>query len=144
MTWQNCDDCGATLLVTIPYDGRSLCHTCWEDAKGDGRGTGGPMGDNQTGDEPTTVNVSIEMFEQAIVHKRCRLCGGIHTSSHSGGLCQLCHEKHMERSSGKLYAWLKRKHMERSKEKHYAWFKRKHMENCQKMHYAMRVKEAAG
>ena len=128
MTWQNCDDCGATLLVTIPYDGRSLCHSCWEDAKENGCGTGGPMGDNHAGDEPTTVNVSIEMFEQAIVHERCRLCGGIRTSSHSGGLCQLCHEKHMERCRKKIYSWYKRKRMER----------------CQKMYYDMRAKEATG
>ena len=121
MTWQNCDDCGATLLVTIPYDGRSLCHTCWEDAKKSDSG----IGDNHAGDEPTTVNVSIEMFEQAISHERCRLCGGICTSSHSGGLCQLCQERHMERCKKKHYAWYKKKHMERSKEKHYAWLKRK-------------------
>ena len=142
MTWQNCDDCGATLLVTIPYDGRSLCHTCWEDAKESGCGSDGMMGDNQTGNEPTTVTVSVDMFEQAIIHKRCNLCGGI--CINSGSLCQLCRERHMERSRKKHYAWIKGKHMEHSKEKHYAWIKGKHMENCQKMHYDMRVKEAAG
>ena len=92
MTWQNCDDCGATLLVTIPYDGRSLCHACWEDAKSDGRGTGGPMGDNQAGDEPTTVTVSVDLFDQAPMHtispKWCNSCG---TSIANGGnRCPSC------------------------------------------------------
>ena len=90
--WQNCDDCGATLLVTIPYECRSLCHTCWEDAKSDGCGTGGPMGDNQTGSEPTTVTVSVNLFEQApmqaISHKWCNSCS---TSIANGGSrCPSC------------------------------------------------------
>ena len=105
MTWQNCDDCGATLLVLIPYDGRSLCHTCWEDAKESGCGSG----DNQCGDEPTTVTVSLDMFNQAVVHKPCMSCGGIYTSSNSSGLCRLCRERHMERCKKKRYAWYKRK-----------------------------------
>ena len=78
-SWQNCDDCGATLLVTIPYDGRSLCHACWEDAKESGCGSDGLMGDNQAGEEPTTVTVSLDMFDQAPMHainpKRCNSCG---------------------------------------------------------------------
>ena len=106
--WQDCDDCGATLLVTIPYECRSLCHACWEDAKRDGRWTGGPMGDNQTGSEPTTVTVSVNMFEQAISHKRCKLCGTIRTSSHSGGLCQLCYKRQMERCQKIHYATRRR------------------------------------
>ena len=76
--WQNCDDCGATLLVLIPYDGRSLCHTCWEDAKESGCGSDGMMGDNQTDDEPMTVTVSLDLFDQvpmqAISPKWCTSC----------------------------------------------------------------------
>ena len=107
--WQSCDDCGATLLVTIPYDGRSLCHTCWEDAKRDSCGTGGPMGDNQTGSEPTTVNVSIELFEQepmqAIGSKLCKSCRIVITnSSSSGGLCPLCGKRMMMRYTKKHMA----------------------------------------
>ena len=90
--WQDCDDCGATLLVTIPYDGRSLCHACWEDAKGNGYGTGGPMGDNQTGSEPTTVTVSVNLFEQApmqaISPKWCNSC--MANITHGGSRCQSC------------------------------------------------------
>ena len=111
MTWQNCDDCGATLLVLIPYDGRSLCHTCWEDAKESGCEAGGLIGDNQTGDEPTTVTVSLNLFDQApmqaISPKWCNSCGGI--CINSGGMCQLCRERYMERCKKKHYAWYKRK-----------------------------------
>ena len=90
--WQNCDDCGATLLVTIPYDGRSLCHTCWEDAKESGCGSDGMMGDNRTGDEPTTVMVSLDMFDQTPMHainpKRCSSCGT--NIVESGSRCPSC------------------------------------------------------